>query len=89
VPSEVYERLLVPSLAKLKFRHVEQNDTSLPNRINASNREIKKLENLRHLQLQVDHVDDTDFVQVKIKRLFQTIFAAVFHLLPFFKSYRL
>ena len=63
MPDEVYEKLVVPSLDNLKLREIKQYNCYCEDH----KEEIKSLidfNSLDHLQLQVDDLKNTSFVQV-------------------------
>lgn len=62
MPDEVYDKLIVPSLDNLKLKEIKQYNSYSEN-----NEEVKHLidfNNLNHLQLQIDDLKNTSFVQV-------------------------
>ena len=64
----MYERLTVPALDDVKIRAVKQFELATIDQEKLN--EIKSkidCENLKHLQIQIDHIEKTEFVQVILK----------------------
>ena len=66
IPDSVYDSLKVPSLDNFKTRNIKQFYSY---KSNSDFRPIRNgfsdFEKLRHLEMQVDHLEGTNFVQVK------------------------
>ena len=60
MPDYIYDRLKVPSLDKIEFKKLRQLYSYKDTTENGG----LSLESLNHLQLQVDHLEGTNFVQV-------------------------
>jgi hypothetical protein len=69
MPDEIYGRLQVPSLENLELRSIKQFFSD-PHNQNADFepfvRSLNDFRQLKHLQLQVDHLKDTNFIQVSL-----------------------
>jgi hypothetical protein len=64
VPDEVYDKLIVPSLDNLKLREIKQYNSYCEDHREKMKRLID-FSNLEHIQLQVDDLKNTSFVQVE------------------------
>jgi hypothetical protein len=64
VPDEVYDKLIVPSLDNLKLREIKQYSSYCEDHREKMKRLID-FSNLEHIQLQVDDLKNTSFVQVE------------------------
>ncbi len=66
----MYESLQVPSLDNINMKQIQQFYTYSSDHVNAQSEPIKNhfdtFNKLKHLQLQVDHLDGTNFVQVTL-----------------------
>lgn len=67
VPDYVYNRLRVPSLEKVEYKKLKQffsyNNNNIESNMNPIKNGFSDFKNLKHLQLQVDHLEGTNFVQ--------------------------
>ncbi len=69
MPNSVYESLQVPSLAKVELRKISQFFTYEPTRsadLQSLQVEPASFERLNHLQMQLDHLEGTEFVQTTL-----------------------
>ena len=70
MPDSVYKSLVVPSLANVELKKIKQfysYDESIgSNEFEPVKSEFKNFETLKHLQMQVDHLEGTNFVQVTL-----------------------
>jgi Zn-dependent M16 (insulinase) family peptidase len=74
VPDHIYEQLVVPSLDKIDFKKIKQfysydNTESIAGdhiepHFDPIDNDFAGFGNLKHLQMQVDHLDATNFVQL-------------------------
>jgi hypothetical protein len=68
VPDAIFNRLKVPSLENVEFRKIKQFFTyekiSEETLFEPIKMGFENLKNLKHLQMQVDHLENTKFVQV-------------------------
>jgi hypothetical protein len=68
VPNYIYKRLKIPSLESVEFKNIKQFHTYKENQQEKDFAPVKAgfdgLKNLKHLQMQVDHLESTKFVQV-------------------------
>jgi len=69
MPDEIYDRLQVPSLENLEMRNIKQFFSDKNHQIadfEPFKRSLNDFQQLRHLQVQVDHLKDTNFIQVSL-----------------------
>ena len=70
MPDSVYKSLVVPSLANVELKKIKQfysyDESIVANEFEPVKSEFKNLETLKHLQMQVDHLEGTNFVQVTL-----------------------
>jgi len=68
VPDSVYESLQVPSLENVKMKQIKQFHTYDNGEIQFEpiKTHFKNLDSVKHLQLQVDHLEGTNFVQATL-----------------------
>ena len=70
VPNYIYKRLKIPSLESVEFKKIKQFHTYKENQQEKDFAPVKVgfdgLKNLKHLQMQVDHLESTKFVQVNV-----------------------
>jgi hypothetical protein len=66
----MYDNLKVPSLEKLKFKNLTQyfsyNDDQLGKGFEPIEKGFNNFADLKYLQMQVDHLEGTNFVQVNL-----------------------
>jgi len=69
MPDEIFDRLQVPSLENLELRNMKQFFSGT-NHQNAEfepfKRSLNDFQQLNHLHVQVDHLKDTNFIQVTL-----------------------
>ncbi len=64
----MYDNIKVPSLERVKFKNLTQFFSYKEDQLGAGFEPVEKgfnnFSNLKHLQMQVDHLEGTNFVQV-------------------------
>ena len=69
MPDEIYDRLQVPSLENLELRNIKQFFSGASHHngdFEPFKRSLNDFQQLNHLQVQVDHLKDTNFIQVTL-----------------------
>jgi hypothetical protein len=69
MPDEIYDRLQVPSLENLELRNIKQFFSGTSHHyadFEPFKRSLNDFKQLNHLQVQVDHLKDTNFIQVTL-----------------------
>lgn len=70
VPDNVFQQLTVPSLENVRLKNLYQffSSNAQSNRVDLDefNKYFNRLESLKHLQLQVDHLEGTNFVHAEM-----------------------